>query len=131
MVQASPHPMVMMTSAPRVASSVRGLGNSRDRSSPTSAMAASTAGLMVSAGADPALGVSVQQSRRHLRAAGIVDAHEQDGGDLGSFGPCALDHGRLRGGHRGLTPSTSMRPWRLSDIRWGTTTSSADSSTLG
>src|SRR4029453_16585820 len=46
--------MVMTTSAARTNSSVRGLGNSRDRSMPHSSMAAATAGLIWSAGAEPA-----------------------------------------------------------------------------
>ena len=43
--QASPHPIVMTTSAERTASSVSGFGNSSDMSTPTSFMAATTAGL--------------------------------------------------------------------------------------
>src|ERR1700742_1749188 len=46
--------MVITTSAACTASSVSGLGNSWDRSRPSSSIAATTAGLMVSAGADPA-----------------------------------------------------------------------------
>src|SRR5215212_9935038 len=46
--------MVTTTSAAWTNSSVRGLGNSRDRSMLHSAMAAATAGLRRSAGADPA-----------------------------------------------------------------------------
>src|SRR4029453_18073274 len=46
--------MVMTASAARTNSSVRGLGNSRERSMPHSSMAATTAGLSLSPGADPA-----------------------------------------------------------------------------
>ena len=56
---------------------------------PISAIASTTAGLMVSAGAvpaertiDPARGVVVEQRGGHLGAAGVVDAHEQDLGDV-------------------------------------------------
>src|SRR5262252_9326846 len=54
MGQASPQPMVITTSAACTLSVVSGLGNSREMSRPTSAMAATTAGLSWSAGCDPA-----------------------------------------------------------------------------
>src|SRR5512132_4398623 len=46
--------MVTTTSARSTEASRSGLGSSRDRSTPTSAMAATTAGLRASAGSDPA-----------------------------------------------------------------------------
>src|SRR5919197_2120860 len=54
MGQASPQPMVTTASAARTTSSVKGLGNSLDRSMPHSSIAATTAGLIRSAGSEPA-----------------------------------------------------------------------------
>src|SRR5215468_6719780 len=54
MGQASPQPMVITMSAACTWPVVSGLGNSREMSSPISAMACTTAGLSWSAGCDPA-----------------------------------------------------------------------------
>src|SRR6266568_2898955 len=52
--QASPQPIVITTSAAWTLSLVSGLGNSWDRSRPISSMTATTAGLIESAGVEPA-----------------------------------------------------------------------------
>ena len=90
---ASPQPMVMTTSAARTTSSVSGFGNSWAMSMPSSAMAATTAGLISSPGSDPAdrtshpsFGVAVQQRRGHLRSPGVVHADEENLGDVGHGG---------------------------------------------
>src|ERR1700690_3889702 len=54
MGQASPHPIVITTSAARTTSSVSGFGNSSLMSIPSSVMASTTAGLISSAGVLPA-----------------------------------------------------------------------------
>ena len=71
-----------------------GLGTSVDMSMPTSAMAATTAGLSCAgrgraggAHGHPPAGVMLQQSGRHLGAPGIVHAHEQDFGGHFHFAP--------------------------------------------
>ena len=70
--QASPHPMVTTTSDARTASSVRGLGNSLVMSSPTSAMASTTSGFTMSAGALPAeRTTTLPLARSSSRAAAI------------------------------------------------------------
>ena len=84
----SPHPMVTSNPAPlRQRSSVRtsAVGH-RDRSMPTSRIATTTVGLMSSAGlgsgrhgaGQGGIGERVEEGRRHLGPAGVVDACKQD-----------------------------------------------------
>src|SRR5450759_5253654 len=96
MGQASPQPMVMTTSAACTTSSVSGFGNSWDRSSPSSAITATTAGFHLvnrgrAGGTDvhPSAGGVIQQGGGHLGPAGVVHADKQDLGYVGhehSFG---------------------------------------------
>ncbi len=81
--------MVTTTSAPSTASVVRGFGNSFDRSRPSSSIAATTAGLISFVGRAPgrpdldaAGGVMVEERRGHLAPSRVVDADEQDLGDV-------------------------------------------------
>ena len=88
--------MVMMTSAARAASSVSGLGNSFDASSPRSARTSATAGLIASPGAEPggphvdaAVRVVVDQHAGGDGAAGVVGADDEHLGDGGHDASCA------------------------------------------
>src|SRR6185437_6435184 len=98
-----PHPMVMTMSAACTLSLVSGLGNSREMSTPISAMAATTAGLSWLAGWDPA---EVTRTRpaaaRSRRAAAIWDrpalwVQTNRTSGMRSIGrPSCLAHGRGR-----------------------------------
>src|SRR5215467_12427162 len=74
MGQASPQPMVMTTSAAWTWSVVSRLGNSRERSRPISAIAATTAGFSSAAGWEPADVTRIRPAAwRSRRAAAICE----------------------------------------------------------
>ena len=87
---------MITASAARTTSSVIGLGNSFEMSTPTSPIASTTAGLISLGGlragganVDPPVGELVEQPGGHLAAPGVVDADEQDLGHV--LGDRALD----------------------------------------